>query len=143
MTGPWGLPEVFSSPTASCCHPGKARSAGAAAPRASAHSVHTYIYMDFPDIDVQTRRLVRSGRELDATRRSRDAPTPKKRMLGHRRQASSRRSTPRRRQERSLATPRIFIWVGAREATKRNEHHFFERYKKRRESEKKTKNIDI
>ena len=37
--------------------------------------------MDFADIDVQSS-LVTSRRDLDARRRTRDAPTPKKRMRG-------------------------------------------------------------
>ena len=44
-------------------------------------SIYIYISMDLP-VDVQTPALVSSGRDLDASRRSRDVPTPKKRMLG-------------------------------------------------------------
>ena len=37
--------------------------------------------MDFPDIDPPTR-LVTSRRDLDASKRGRDDPNPKTRMLG-------------------------------------------------------------
>ena len=56
-------------------------------------------------------------------------------MLGPARKRSSARPTPRNRNNRSLATPKIFrSRVGAKDG--KDTYHFSERYKKRRESEK-------
>ena len=53
--------------------------------------------MDFADIESRDSALVTSRRELDARRRSRDAPTPKKPARWDWRQSSSLRPTSRRR----------------------------------------------
>ena len=40
------------------------------------------LYLDFPDTSSLGSSLVSFGRELDAPKRSRDAPAPNTRMLG-------------------------------------------------------------
>ena len=101
--------------------------------------------MDFPDID-QTSALVSSGRDLDAPRRSRESPNPKKRMLGPTPSIFSEVDVgPESGEtEASLATPKIFVYVvGAKDGKNKKEYHFFERYKKRRESKKTKEKVDV
>ena len=70
--------------------------------------------MDSPDIDPRPS-LVTSRRDLDAPKRGQDDPNPKTRMLGVR-PIIVFGLDPGKRENRSLATPRICIYeVGAKD----------------------------
>ena len=110
-------------------------------------SIYIYICMDVYGFCGHRpgSSLVSSRRDLDASKRSRDAPTPKNRMLGLTPSIFLQVDVSRKRRNRSLATPKVCLYVWSeRKTTNINECNFVERSKKRRESKKtKKKEVDV
>ena len=85
--------------------------------------------MEFPDVD-PTRTGELRTRPRRAETRSRDAPTPKKRMLGPTPSIFCKVDAPKTPKEVFGDPQKIFVYRVGAKSDKKKGYHFFERYEK-------------